>query len=74
MVCCLGLCDETLVALDEDFLGFLDRPLADVAERLTADWGLLGRLGGCPAFRPVISELLKERCLDLSGLDTRCGC
>ena len=71
VVCGLGLCDEALVALDEDFRGILDRPLADIAEGLTADWGLLGRLGGRPAVRPVIGELLEEWRLDLSGLEGR---
>lgn len=44
----LGLGNKTLVALDEDILCILDLPLADVAEGLAADWGLLGRLGRCP--------------------------
>ena len=68
MVRGLGLGDEALVALDEGLLGLFDGPLADVAEGLTADGGLLGRLGWRPAFRPVVGELLKEWSLDLCGL------
>ena len=49
MVGSLGLGDETLVALNEDLLRVLNLPLADIAEGLTADWGLLGRLGRSPS-------------------------
>lgn len=73
MVGSLGLGDEALVALDEDFFWVLYLPLADVAEGLAADGGLLGRLGRCPAFGPVVGELLKERRLDARGLQTS-GC
>ena len=44
MVGSLRLCDEALVTLDNRDDGLLDLPLADVAKRLTADGGLLGRL------------------------------
>ena len=68
----LGLGDEALVALDEGRLGLLDLPLADVAEGLAADGGLLGRLRGSPARRPLVGELLDEGGLDLRGLMCRC--
>lgn len=67
----LVLCDETLVALEEDFLGVFDLPLSDVAERLTTNRSLHGGFGGRPSLRPVVSELFKERSLDLSGLHVR---
>lgn len=66
----LGLSNEALVTFDEDIFCVFDRPLADVAESLAADWGLLGRLRRRPAFRPVVAELFKERCLDACGLQT----
>lgn len=59
-----GLCHQTLVALNEGFKRFLDFPFADVAEGFSANRSLLGRLGGRPPFRPVLGELLEERCLD----------
>ena len=40
----LGLCDKTLVTLEDRYLRFLDLPLADVAEGLTANGRLLRRL------------------------------
>ena len=73
MVRGLGLGDEAFVALNEDFGSVLDLPLADVAESLAADWGLLGSLGRCPAVRPVVGELLKEWRLDARRLQTS-GC
>ena len=68
MVSSLALCDETLVSLNERLGGFLDFPLADVAERLTADGSLLGSLRRGPSARPVVSELLKEWSLDFCWL------
>lgn len=38
----LGLCDKALAALDDGGDGLLNRPFADVTERLAADWRLLG--------------------------------
>ena len=68
MVCRLGFRNEALVAVDEDWLRVFNRPLADVAERLAANRGLLGGLRRRPARGPVVSELLEERRLDLGGL------
>lgn len=64
----LGLGNEALVTLNGGLDGVLDLPLADVAERLGANGGLLGRLGGRPPLGPVVSELLKEGGLDGSSL------
>ena len=68
MVCGLGLRDEALVARNDGGEGFLNLPLADIAESLGADWGLLGRLGGRPTLSPVVRELLNEGSLDGSRL------
>ena len=46
----LRLSDETLVTRDDRRGGLFELPLADIAERLGADGGLLGRLGGRPTF------------------------
>ena len=64
MVGRLGLGDETLIALDERWVSIFDLPLADVAECLATDGGLLGGFGRCPPFGPIVGELFKERCLD----------
>ena len=68
MVSGLGLGDKTLVILYEMCLGFLDFPLADVAERLATDRSLLGGLRRRPSFGPVVGELFEERCLDRGSL------
>lgn len=68
MVSSLALGDEALVTLDNRGDGILDLPLADIRESLAADRSLLGRLGRCPTFRPVVGELLNEVCLDSGGL------
>lgn len=68
MVRCLALRDETLVTLNDDGVGILDFPLADVRESLAADGSLLRRLRHGPALCPVVGKLLEERRLDLSGL------
>ena len=68
MVRRLSLGHQTEVALDDGRLGLLDRPLADVRERLAADGRLLGRLRRGPARVPVLGELFEERRLDFRGL------
>ena len=60
----LGLGDKTLVAQDGRLGGFLDLPLANIAERLGTDRSLLGGLRGCPPLGPVVSELFEEGSLD----------
>lgn len=61
--------DESLVADDGDlFERFLNGPLANVGEGLSADGGLFSCLGWSPAFLPVTGELFEERGLDISGL------
>ena len=67
----LGLGDERLLASDERRLGVLDLPFADVRKGLTADGGLFRRLGGRPAFRPVIGELFDEWGGDFRRLGAR---
>lgn len=42
MVSSLGLCDQTLLALDDGGDGFFDFPLANITEGLATDGGLLG--------------------------------
>lgn len=64
----LGLGYEALVSFNDGSFRVLNLPFADVAECFTADGGLLGGLGGSPPVSPVLSELLEERSLDLSGL------
>lgn len=64
----LALGYETLVALNEGAGRVLDRPFADIAERLAAYGGLLRCLRRRPSARPVVGELLEERSLDRGGL------
>ena len=68
----LRLRDEAEVALDDRHQGLLYLPFTDIAESLAADGGLLGRLRGSPARRPLVGELLDEGGLDLRGLMCRC--
>ena len=68
----LRLRDEAEVALDDGHRGLLYLPFTDIAESLAADGGLLGRLRGSPARRPLVGELLDEGGLDLRGLMCRC--
>lgn len=60
--------NKAQVTLDGTDEGLLDLPFADIAEGLATNGTLLGRLRGCPAFTPVLSELFDEGCLDLGGL------
>jgi hypothetical protein len=68
MVSCFTLSHKTSVAFNDGDGRILDLPLANVAEGLTADGSLLGCFRGCPAFSPVVRELLDEVGLESSGL------
>ncbi len=67
----LGLGYETLVALNGGLDGVFDLPLANIAECLTADGGLLGGLGRRPPLGPIVRELFEEGGLDRSRLYAR---
>jgi hypothetical protein len=64
----LGLCNQTLVAFNDDCVWVFNLPLPYVAKSLAANRCLFGSFGGCPAVSPVVCELFDERSLDGCGL------
>lgn len=67
----LALRNEALVAVNDGDRRVLDLPFTDVAEGLATDWRLLRCFRRCPAFSPVLCELLDKRSLDRGGLRQR---
>jgi hypothetical protein len=66
------LCDETMIALNDNGGSFFDRPFANVGESFTANRSLLSGLRGSPPVFPTFGELLNKRCIDFRGLWMEC--